>query len=225
MSLLDTIDGAFMNFAYGWAFSKPVRKVFYNITITGLSVAVALIIGTIELLVVLADKLSLDGGLWDFVAGLDLNLVGYVDRRRCSCSPGRSRSRSGASAASRSAGQRAAARASDAAMTVIAPSARSPFATSTTSRARCARPAAALRRPRAGSARGAVRRRRAGLGRVARRGAAAGPASDLASVYRNLEHLEELGVVRHVHFGHGPGLYALPAAASASTSSASAAAG
>ena len=42
MSLLDTIDGSFMNFAYGWAFSKPVRKVYYNITITGLSVAVAL---------------------------------------------------------------------------------------------------------------------------------------------------------------------------------------
>ncbi len=49
MSLLDTIDGSFMNFAYGWAFSKPVRKVFYNLTITGLSVAVALVIGTIEL--------------------------------------------------------------------------------------------------------------------------------------------------------------------------------
>src|SRR3954462_1674238 len=45
MSLLDSIDGCFMNFAYGWAFSKPVRKVYYNITITGLSVAVALIIG------------------------------------------------------------------------------------------------------------------------------------------------------------------------------------
>ena len=49
MSLLDTIDGSFMNFAYGWAFSKPVRKIFYNITITGLSVMVALVIGTIEL--------------------------------------------------------------------------------------------------------------------------------------------------------------------------------
>ena len=49
MSLLDTIDGSFMNFAYGWAFSNPVRKVFYNLTITGLSVAVALVIGTIEL--------------------------------------------------------------------------------------------------------------------------------------------------------------------------------
>jgi high-affinity nickel permease len=49
MTLLDTIDGSFMNFAYGWAFSKPVREVFYNLTITALSVAVALIIGTIEI--------------------------------------------------------------------------------------------------------------------------------------------------------------------------------
>jgi high-affinity nickel-transport protein len=78
MSLLDTIDGAFMNFAYGWAFSKPVRKVFYNITITALSVAVALLIGSIELLAVLANKLTLTGGVWDFVSGLDLNLVGYL---------------------------------------------------------------------------------------------------------------------------------------------------
>jgi high-affinity nickel-transport protein len=78
MSLLDTIDGAFMNFAYGWAFSKPIRKIYYNITVTGLSVAVALIIGTIELLSVLADKLSLSGGIWDFVSELDLNLVGYA---------------------------------------------------------------------------------------------------------------------------------------------------
>ncbi len=58
MSLLDAIDGCFMNFAYGWAFSKPVRKVYYNITITALSVAVALIIGTVELVSILTDKLS-----------------------------------------------------------------------------------------------------------------------------------------------------------------------
>ena len=77
MSLLDTIDGAFMNFAYGWAFSKPVRKIYYNITITGLSVAVALIVGSVELLAVLADRLDLHGGIWDFAANLDLNLVGY----------------------------------------------------------------------------------------------------------------------------------------------------
>ena len=78
MSLLDTIDGAFMNFAYGWAFSRPVRKVFYNITITALSVAVALIIGGIELLAVFADKLNLTGGVWDWVSNLDLNYVGYA---------------------------------------------------------------------------------------------------------------------------------------------------
>ena len=78
MSLLDTIDGAFMNFAYGWAFSKPVRKLYYNMTITGLSVAVALIVGTIELLSVLADRFGLPGGIWDFASNLDLNLVGYL---------------------------------------------------------------------------------------------------------------------------------------------------
>jgi nickel/cobalt transporter (NiCoT) family protein len=78
MALFDTLDGAFMNFAYGWAFSKPIRKIFYNITVTGLSVAVALLIGSIELLAVLADRLSLSGGIWDFVSHLDLNLVGYA---------------------------------------------------------------------------------------------------------------------------------------------------
>ena len=74
----DTLDGAFMNFAYGWAFSRPVRKVFYNLTVTGLSVAVALGVGTIELLSVLAQQLGLSGGLWDFVSGVDLNVVGYA---------------------------------------------------------------------------------------------------------------------------------------------------
>jgi nickel/cobalt transporter (NiCoT) family protein len=78
MSLLDTIDGAFMNFAYGWAFARPVRRLFYNITITWLSVVVALAIGTIELTSVLADRLTLTGQPWAFVAGLDLNAVGYA---------------------------------------------------------------------------------------------------------------------------------------------------
>jgi high-affinity nickel-transport protein len=55
-----------------------VRKIYYNITITGLSVAVALIVGTAELLSVLADRLSLTGGVWDVVANLDLNLLGYL---------------------------------------------------------------------------------------------------------------------------------------------------
>ncbi|MEU9874909.1 HoxN/HupN/NixA family nickel/cobalt transporter [Streptomyces phaeochromogenes] len=78
MSLLDTIDGSFMNFAYGWAFSKPVRKVYYNLTVTGLSVAVALLIGTVELLGLLAERFSLHGAFWDRVAGIDLNVVGFV---------------------------------------------------------------------------------------------------------------------------------------------------
>ena len=78
MSLLDTIDGAFMNFAYGWAFSRPVRKIYYNITVTALSVAVALVIGSIELLAVLGEKLSLTGGMWDLVANVDLNVIGYI---------------------------------------------------------------------------------------------------------------------------------------------------
>jgi high-affinity nickel-transport protein len=78
MSLLDTIDGSFMNFAYGWAFSKPVRKVYYNITITGLSVAVALLIGTAELLAILSEKLHLSGAFWDWIDSLNLNTLGYI---------------------------------------------------------------------------------------------------------------------------------------------------
>jgi len=78
MTLLDTLDGSFMNFAYGWAFSKPLRKVYYNITVTGLSVAVALIIGSIELLGVFATELDLSGGFWAFVAGFDINRAGFV---------------------------------------------------------------------------------------------------------------------------------------------------
>jgi high-affinity nickel-transport protein len=78
MSLLDTIDGTFMNFAYGWAFSKPVRKVYYNITITGLSVAVALIIGSIELLGLLAEQFGWSGGFWDWIGGINLNVIGFV---------------------------------------------------------------------------------------------------------------------------------------------------
>ena len=78
MSMLDTVDGCFMNFAYGWAFSKPVRKVYYNITITGLSVAVALIIGTIELISILTDKAGIDSGPLASIANLDLNHVGYA---------------------------------------------------------------------------------------------------------------------------------------------------
>jgi nickel/cobalt transporter (NiCoT) family protein len=78
MSLLDTIDGSFMNFAYGWTFSKPVRKVYYNITITGLSVAVALFIGTIELVGLLTDKLGLHGAVADWFQNFNINSAGFV---------------------------------------------------------------------------------------------------------------------------------------------------
>ncbi len=78
MCLLDSLDGSFMNFAYEWAFSKPVRKVFYNITITGLSVAVALIIGTIELSGLIAQKLNLSGGFWSWWENIDINLLGFI---------------------------------------------------------------------------------------------------------------------------------------------------
>jgi nickel/cobalt transporter (NiCoT) family protein len=78
MSLLDTIDGSFMNFAYEWAFSKPVRKIYYNLTITGLSVAVALVIGTIELLGLAVAKLKLHGVLWTRISHVDINTAGYL---------------------------------------------------------------------------------------------------------------------------------------------------
>ena len=78
MSLLDTIDGCFMNFAYGWAFSKPVRKIYYNITITGLSVAVALIIGSIELISILTEKAGITSGPLAAIANVNLDFVGYA---------------------------------------------------------------------------------------------------------------------------------------------------
>jgi high-affinity nickel-transport protein len=78
MSLLDTIDGSFMNFAYGWAFSKPVRKVFYNLTITGLSVAVALVIGTIELVGLVAAKVGAHGAFWLWWENVDINTLGFI---------------------------------------------------------------------------------------------------------------------------------------------------
>ncbi|MEO7060157.1 MAG: HoxN/HupN/NixA family nickel/cobalt transporter [Lapillicoccus sp.] len=78
MSLLDALDGSFMNVAYGWAFAQPVRKIFYNITVTALSVAVALVIGVIELLSVLTDKVGIQSGPLAAIAGLDLENVGYL---------------------------------------------------------------------------------------------------------------------------------------------------
>ena len=78
MSLFDSMDGCFMNFAYGWAFSKPVRKVYYNITITSLSVAVALIIGTIEVTSIVVDRLAITSGPLAWIGGLNLNYVGFT---------------------------------------------------------------------------------------------------------------------------------------------------
>ena len=78
MCLLDTIDGCFMNFAYNWAFSNPARKIYYNLTMTGLSVVIALVIGTVELLSLLITETGLTGQPWDTIAALDLNRVGFV---------------------------------------------------------------------------------------------------------------------------------------------------
>jgi high-affinity nickel-transport protein len=67
-----------MSKAYGWAFSSPARKVFYNITVTALSVAVALAIGMVELLQVAVEKLDLRGGFWDWLGGLNFGTLGYI---------------------------------------------------------------------------------------------------------------------------------------------------
>ena len=77
MSLLDTLDGAFMTVAYGWAFARPVRKIYYNITVTALSVAVALIIGGVELVGLVADRAGITSGPLAAIADVDLAQVGY----------------------------------------------------------------------------------------------------------------------------------------------------
>ncbi len=78
MTLLDSVDGLFMNLAYGWAFARPVRKVFYNITITALSVAVAFLIGGIEVVGLLSSELNVHGWAIDPIANFDLNTAGYL---------------------------------------------------------------------------------------------------------------------------------------------------
>src|SRR3954453_20661602 len=77
MCLMDTLDGVLMTGAYGWAFAKPVRKIFYNIAITSISVAVALIIGTIELIGVLADQAHIPSGPLAAIASIPLDYAGY----------------------------------------------------------------------------------------------------------------------------------------------------
>jgi high-affinity nickel-transport protein len=78
MSLMDTIDGVFMNAAYGWAFARPVRKVFYNIAVTSISVLVALVIGTVELVGVVADQAHITSGPIAAIAHVPLDYAGYA---------------------------------------------------------------------------------------------------------------------------------------------------
>ncbi len=78
MALFDTVDGSFMTIAYGWALTKPVRKIYYNLVITSLSVAVALIIGTIEIVASLSAGLDLHGAVWSWIGSVNLNNVGFI---------------------------------------------------------------------------------------------------------------------------------------------------
>jgi len=79
MSLMDTADGVLMCGAYGWAFDQPLRKVFYNLTVTGISVAVALLVGTIELLSMAAGRTpSLQGAFWDAIRNWNSQTTGYA---------------------------------------------------------------------------------------------------------------------------------------------------
>lgn len=80
MTLVDTTDGILMVGAYGWAFIKPIRKLYYNLTITFVSVIVALIVGGIEVVGLLKDRFNLTGGVWDFVGSLNDNFgtLGFV---------------------------------------------------------------------------------------------------------------------------------------------------
>jgi high-affinity nickel-transport protein len=78
MCTMDTFDGVFMSKAYGWAFVTPIRKIYYNITTTGLSIFVAFVIGTIEVISLLAQQLNLTGQPWDFISGIDINTAGRI---------------------------------------------------------------------------------------------------------------------------------------------------
>ncbi len=78
MSMFDTMDGCFMNFAYDWAFSKPIRKVFYNLTVTGLSVFVAFFIGTIEVLGLIGQEANLNDPFFNFFQNFNINTAGFV---------------------------------------------------------------------------------------------------------------------------------------------------
>jgi nickel/cobalt transporter (NiCoT) family protein len=77
MMLFDTLDGAFMNFAYGSAFVRLVRKVYYNLVITALSIGAAFIIGTIEILGILTTEFHLNGSFWNLMANFNINVAGF----------------------------------------------------------------------------------------------------------------------------------------------------
>jgi high-affinity nickel-transport protein len=77
MALVDTADSAMMVRAYGWAFMNPLRKLWYNLTITAASVLVALLIGGVEALGLLADQFGLAGGIWSVVSGLNDDLADF----------------------------------------------------------------------------------------------------------------------------------------------------
>jgi high-affinity nickel-transport protein len=77
MSLMDTTDSVLMTSAYGWALVKPIRKLWYNLTITAASVVVAVFIGGVEALGLLADKLGLEGGVWSLIGDLNDNLANF----------------------------------------------------------------------------------------------------------------------------------------------------
>ena len=215
MSLLDTIDGSFMNFAYGWAFSKPVRKVYYNITITGLSVVIALFIGTIELVGLVTDKLDLHGSVVNWLQNFNINTAGFIivgmfvvtwtrRARRMALRADRGEVEYG-HGAGRGTIRRGGARARRAGLT-DAPQA-APLAIATIDEA--------IEIMREQGLRLSTPRRLI----LEALFAAPGPVSavqisrelsiEITSVYRNLEMLEEHGLVRHVHLAHGPGLYVL----------------
>jgi high-affinity nickel-transport protein len=77
ITLVDTTDSVLMVGAYGWAFLNPIRKIWYNLTITAISVVVALMIGGIEALGLIADKLGLEGAFWSAIAALNASLANF----------------------------------------------------------------------------------------------------------------------------------------------------
>ena len=78
MSLFDTADGMFMTKAYKWAFHTPVRKLYYNLTVTALAVIAALIIGVIELGQVLSEEFSMEGTFWTWLQEIDFGTLGFI---------------------------------------------------------------------------------------------------------------------------------------------------